>query len=771
MQLTVLRTVSQCRWELRRFATSHHCLEVSTAKDAYSFLSNIGAYADLPRFFRPCTKSDGQSCHLLDQIDIWNQFLQEVGMLLEEVAPGTLSVSPRCRASYGLATEHCNPVGWVLLHWLFKEHRCIANLRLLSPNKHSQLHLGDALSQNSGLRTLTLSYEMSEEELRMIYSTVRRWTKLENLTISGLALSNDTAVLLEASLEKLPSLRSLDVSFLSIAPACDAELLNGVFDRMSALTSLTLSYTFAPPDVELVLRCLGPGLSKLSVDDSFLVPQEGAVFHEFLSGNTVLKKLTLIQKVCTGMGELDNVFKGLLSNHSLEELHLSGFGLENPTMELLAEAVVEHSTLKILYVFFFDECWEMDGTPLAKMLGQNKSLQELIFQVGEVACYGAFAEAVRKNTTLKKLSLDLVQLDDLAEIFVYREFLEALSCNGTIQQVTLGSIYSVLVSQLSELLRETGTERRVTFEVDLSDAELFTEALEKCSGLAEMRYSDWGSKIPVAPSAYQHLMRYYNLEDLDITLWDQQMDDEAVTALAEFLASTRTLQSVRLFFHISPAATHALLNSISCNRSISSLLISRWTFNKLNANLLWQILRNTDILNDIFLSLHNNSDFKALSQFPERLLDNHSLLSADFSDFQDFQLTVKHVMRRNLSTLYRAVMFVMGSRGRRYAEAFERVSRSPALVKEVQKSASESKEDAKERVRWAKDYLDQHFLAAAGVVKDTVKCTENGQLQLDQIGLDSWLHIRRYLKVADIKEPADQPSTSHHLYKQRRSRR
>ncbi|KAM7297151.1 uncharacterized protein ISCGN_022305 [Ixodes scapularis] len=766
-----LPTVSQCRWELRRFATSHRCPEISTAKEAHRFLNNIGAYADLPRFFKPCTKSDDQSCHLLDQLDIWNQFLQEVGMLLEEVAPGTLGVAPQCRDSDGPATDHCNPHGWVLLHWLFKEHRCIANLRLLSPNKRSQLHLGDALSQNSGLRMLTLSYETSEEELRMIYSTVRRWTKLESLTISGLALSNDTAVLLEASLENLPSVRSLDVCFLSIAPACDAELLKGVFERMSALTSLTLSYMFATPDIELVLHSLGPGLSELRVDDSFLVPQEGAIFQEFLSGNTVLKKLTLIQKVCTGMGELDNVFKGLLLNHNLDELHLSGFGLENPTMELLAEAVVEHSTLKILSVFFFDECWEMDGTPLAKMLGQNKSLQELKFEVGEVACYDAFADAVRKNTTLKKLSLNLVQLDNLAEIFVYRGFLEALSSNGTIQQVKLGSIYSVLVSQFSELLRETGTERRVTFEVDLTDSELFTEALEKCSGLAEMSYSDWGSKIPVPPSAYRHLMRYYNLEDLDITLLHQPIDDETVTALAEFLASTRTLQSLCLDFDSSPAATHALLDGISCNRSISSLVIIRWTFNELNACLLWQILRNTDILNKIYLSLYNNSDFKALSQFPERLLDNHSLLSADFSDFPDFMFQIKDVMRRNLSTLYRAVMFVMGSRGRRYAEAFERVSRSPALVKEVQKSASESKEDAKERVRWAKDYLNQHFLAAAGVVKGTLVCTENGRLQLDKIGLDSWLHIRRYLKVADIKESTDQPSTSRHLYKKRRSRR
>ncbi|KAG0439032.1 hypothetical protein HPB47_016777 [Ixodes persulcatus] len=227
---TFHRTVTQCRWELWRFATNHYCLEISTAKEAYSFLNNIGAYADLPRFFGPCTKSDGHSCHLLDQLDIWNHVLQEVGMLLEEVAPETLSVSPQRRASDGLATgwvlhplgRSTPPNGWVLLHWLFKEHRCIANLQLFSPNKRSQLPLGDALSQNFGLRMLTLSYETGEEEFKMIYSTIRRWTMLENLSISGLGLSNDSAVLLETSLEKLPSLRSLDVSFWSITPACDA---------------------------------------------------------------------------------------------------------------------------------------------------------------------------------------------------------------------------------------------------------------------------------------------------------------------------------------------------------------------------------------------------------------------------------------------------------------------------------------------------------------------------------------------------------------------
>ncbi|CAN8003340.1 unnamed protein product, partial [Ixodes hexagonus] len=414
-------TVSQCRWELRRFAKAQRCPEISTIKDAYGFLSSVGAYAELPRFFGPCTKSNGQPCHLLDQLDKWNQFLQEVKMELKELAPETLSVAPQHKVSEGLEAEYSNADGWILLHWLFMKHRCIANLQLRNPDRCPQLHLGDALYQNSGLKTLTLNYDTSEEELSVLTSTASIWPKLENLTINGLTLSKDTVVVLEASLKKIPLLKSLEISFSSIGPACDVELLKGAFNRMSALTSLSLHYVKSEQyEAGFMLQCLSPGLSVLSVDDHLLVPQGGAMFQEFLAGNTVLKTLTLRQNACTGMSEIDNVFKGLLLNRGLEELHISDFGLENPTMELLAEAVAEHDTLKVLEVSFFDECWEMDGTPLAKMLGRNKGLHELIFENGEVACYGAFADAVRRNTTLKKLSLNLVQLDDLAEISVYR---------------------------------------------------------------------------------------------------------------------------------------------------------------------------------------------------------------------------------------------------------------------------------------------------------------------------------------------------------------
>lgn len=92
----------------------------------------------------------------------------------------------------------------------------------------------------------------------------------------------------------------------------------------------------------------------------------------------------------------------------------------------------------------------------------------------------------------------------------------------------------------------------------------------------------------------------------------------------------------------------------------------------------------------------------------------------------------------------------MGARGRRFAEAFERVSKGLTLVEALKKATGESDEEIKRKVASSMRYLDEHFLAEAGVVRDTVVCGESSRAQLDQIGLYNWLHIRKFLKVADI---------------------
>lgn len=110
-------------------------------------------------------------------------------------------------------------------------------------------------------------------------------------------------------------------------------------------------------------------------------------------------------------------------------------------------------------------------------------------------------------------------------------------------------------------------------------------------------------------------------------------------------------------------------------------------------------------------------------------------------------------MRQIMSTLHRAVQIVMGAHGRRFAEAFKPVSKGSTLVKALKRATGESDELIERKLassRSSAHYLDEPFLAGAGVVRETKVCGESRRTQLDRIGLDNWLYIRQFLKVTDI---------------------
>ncbi|CAN7981111.1 unnamed protein product, partial [Ixodes pacificus] len=751
-------TPIQLRRKLRRYARhlSRLCPNILPAKEVFGFLSIImDMWTD---FFAPCSKSENQPCLILKQLVFWNLLLEGARVELLEVAPETIGLGQALRPS---SPDAVHPsFQWAFLHWLLKEHSCIKQLRLscrfMDPSFPTPL-LSDALRLSSGLTTLELGYEFSNEELASVLPAVGNLRELESLVLEKLTLSQGSAVLLEAALKELSVLASLRLSHLSVPPGEGADRLGAALGGMSVLTSLSLSCTsIDPADAKLLLRGLSLSITMLSIDDHLLKPGGGTVLAEYVAQNRVLRKLILRQQVCSEMTEFENFLAGLLLNRGLEELHLSGFGLQTSAMELLVEAVVEHEALRILDIQFFDECWQMDGTPLAALVSQNTGLRELVFRGGEVACCDAFAKAVRENGTLQKLTLDLVEPDDMISVAVYRELLEALSYNNSLQEVNFGIMYSCMLSDFAQLLRETKTETRVKLEVDEVGPLRFAEVMKNCTGFSKMRCSGRWSKHTLSPRELRHLIHFYRLEDLSLDLDDQLLEVGDVTCLAHFLSSSRTLQSASLCFLTSAASTHVLLQAISRNRSISNLSLHGWEFGPSEANLLYLLLRNSKILNRLFLQPRDPEQCLVLSNLHVELTFNHSLLSVHVHlgyNVEEMYDLIKHTTHRNTSLMYCAVQFALGSRSRRFAEAFELVWRSPAVAKEVQKLASESELVAKERVKARKRYLDENFLTVAGVVKDAVECVDNGRLQLDRIGLDNWLQIRGYLRVADIKEP------------------
>ncbi|XP_075530057.1 uncharacterized protein LOC142563385 [Dermacentor variabilis] len=119
--------------------------------------------------------------------------------------------------------------------------------------------------------------------------------------------------------------------------------------------------------------------------------------------------------------------------------------------------------------------------------------------------------------------------------------------------------------------------------------------------------------------------------------------------------------------------------------------------------------------------------------------------------------------RRNASALSAASRFVLGQQNTLDgADAIELMHNHPSLLEMVIEGADVTKTEAKEKISSAllRVYhcsLDE-FMRIAGVVKERVECLRHpgARRQLADIDHNSWLHIRRFLKIRDVVniEPA-----------------
>ncbi|CAN8002912.1 unnamed protein product, partial [Ixodes hexagonus] len=718
-------TASKNWARLRRYAVylERQCPGLPTAKEIYSQLKDMSSqFRD--DFFAVCTESRTQPCQLLDKFDSWNRFFQEINMELSEKEPGEFGL----RFNRVWNKRQGKGRSYLLLHWLLKQHCCIRTLWIVESLPPEHLHLFcDALQLNRGLKELVLRCDLDDKAFKDIIPAIgATLTSLVKLHISAFIIPQCALGSLGSALQRAPGLASLNLRGIPM-DAHNAELLLSGF-------------------------AVCPSLVELSVDNYVLLPREGAALAEFVAQSTVLKKLSLACVSCLEgvVKQLQSFLKGLVSNCSLEELHVNGFDLGNPAKELLVEAVAHHSTLKVLEVSFCDD--EMDGDFLAELMAHNTGLRELFFGTGRAGSVPAFAKAIRKNTRLQKLQLTLIGM----EVQNYRELLMALACNQSLRELEFDYVLDTFLGDLCELMQETGTEGRVKFQADFEDALVFTTAVRKCSKLTQMAYLPGRDGPPLPHDAFSELIHYHQLRKLAVYESHRPIDSECLVDLALFLSQTTTLKDADFFFHTTAGSTRVLLDAISQNKSLTKLGISYWTFEPSDVHELYDIIRSKKDLSYLQLGLSNCREHRLMHSLAEHLCSSLSLLSVTVEvdrryDSFTAQERIRAATQRNSSTLHRAVKFVMGSRGRRFAEAFEKVFDLASLVETVQKCANETEEHAKEMVKRSKRYIDCNFLAAVGVVKDTVVCEPNGHVQLDCIGLDNWLQIRQYLKVADIK--------------------
>ncbi|CAN8010168.1 unnamed protein product, partial [Ixodes pacificus] len=593
---------------LLRYAAhvSQRCPGVLTAEEILFFLNSVGGETNA-EFVAPCSAEGAQLCHIVEYLSVYNNFLRWISMELKEVEPGEFGFFPLemhlFRQPVGGGEGLCIR-GWILLHWLLQEHRCIKTLilpRTIDP-KYQDV-LSDALQLNSGLNKLTLR-DWQEKEGFSNISVIGTLAHLEELDMGHVCLSPSALGYLGDALPKISTLHTLKL------PSIETDF--GNTDHDDYVVQL----------VQALKRL--PKITVLSSGDFVLESESiNVAFTEFVAESKTLKKLCLRQSHC--YDEIDALFTAVGHNNSLEELHLEGFILYEDSEQLLGKVVAQHKGLRYLEVGIYSDYkeWQIEGVALAKLVGCNTGLRELVFVGSTVECLPAFAEAVRKNTTMEKLTLGLLGMD----VPDYRVFLQALACNKSLQLVTFEEYFNTYFHDIILLMQETGTEGRLEISASIDDPQVFESSLKNSTSLTKIRYFPSYDSSPMLPGAFHHLLQHHHLQELKIRL-DHPIETESATSLALFLSTTSNLRHVAFEFRATAASSRILVEGIAGNTSLTSLSISFWTFEAPEADLLWQMLESSKTLKTLTLELLEFEHSQVLYQVPSGLLNNHYLLKA-----------------------------------------------------------------------------------------------------------------------------------------------
>ncbi|KAK8765229.1 hypothetical protein V5799_032162 [Amblyomma americanum] len=208
-----------------------------------------------------------------------------------------------------------------------------------------------------------------------------------------------------------------------------------------------------------------------------------------------------------------------------------------------------------------------------------------------------------------------------------------------------------------------------------------------------------------------------------------------------------------------PAANGALVKAISSNTNLDCVVLDGVNFPSSDCKVLAEAAVSGPHLNDLKLRCES-SDVFFLRHMAPVAESSYSIFRLEVwyhNEAEEEYRTVKQVTIRNSGLVIRAARFVMGDETSYCARALELVSGHPKLVEMLQHRAAASCDEVKEMIRGALCRIAgmNQFMRAAGVIKETVECCvgRDRETQLDELNEYCWMHIRIYLKVADILDP------------------
>ncbi|KAK8767298.1 hypothetical protein V5799_005921 [Amblyomma americanum] len=350
-----------------------------------------------------------------------------------------------------------------------------------------------------------------------------------------------------------------------------------------------------------------------------------------------------------------------------------------------------------------------------------------------------FLHMVRTLTSLLELRMPLSFTTDKKRLFF-----EALDKHGCIEEVHFGGVNE----HPYRVIRDTGNRwviERVGWHHLWSERMLEGERVRS----VYLFEDDSVERL----RRFSQLRMLQELTSLTVSrgriLCNMKAGDAEI--LAQFLRETRSLNEVKMDFYAKRAQSRVLLDAIRHNTSITVLVVENWCRCEQTAGLLVDIVCSSKRIRAFTYNLKCTKTYLVLAK---AMQTNFTLLSVSVrrNDAAARHLgRIQEVLARNNALPFRAAWFVTGRTvDKRGAEALELLGPDPVVVSEVREMLSVGEIEAEEATRRKLSDLDDMnaFMRAAGVVRESVVCDcSHG---LDALPFFCWLHLRQYLRVADI---------------------
>ncbi|XP_072140287.1 uncharacterized protein [Dermacentor andersoni] len=692
-----------------------------------------------------CTRGQARFCHLQQHLRLFNKVLWNLGLQLREDARNQLgdvsvvTVSGVCKMF-----PHCTKcqsdqeAAIALLRCLFRVHRCIVSAEL------------NYAVANAGMLAEALESSPS----------------LENLTVFGVASDQP-----ELFHEFAAKAYSLDCSGVFRFPQGYAH----------SLDSMKIPF-------HLMAQC-GARLTSLDVAELHMSPFTSKKLVEALITNHTITDVTVGECVFAS-GPFDGSSQSfvdylLKQNATLRKLTLRGPQFKNEVawLQSLAEAIAAMTTLQEL-----DAQWlgtSRDCKRFATVVSRNRLLRCLTLRLDamyhviyeqqwdegvEAADDRAWISSVKENDSLQKLDLD-VSWSTIENCCL---LLGALANKQRLQSVTLRNLPDVdRLEEVCSVIRKRGLVHNVSitvYYVEHMDTPTLSDFPEVTAVTVYLPHSE---DAAVVQRFFHRLVASNDISSLHVYV--DLLDEIVYASLATYIKGASALKEIRLDIYVDiddDGDDEHLAQSISdiCTALCSNLSLTKITLE-------WSVnLRDEDCqalagavfsngrLRELTLKLAADDNKAAfLRHLLPRFHQSYSLLRLVIPFcLKPYANTfaAQDIVRRNCSLVERATRFVLGDQDPYCACAVELVSEHPKLVDNVRRRAALSDEAAAmaliRRGLRSLRLADVHeFMRLVGVVQERVVCyaREDGVTQFDRLNHECWLHIRRYLIVADVVKP------------------